>query len=180
MWQIAIELRRRIPQLPLICDPSHIGGRRDFIAPLSQQALDLGFDGLIVESHCHPQEAWSDAQQQVTPDALKQILQTLVVRSTRAVDEGLRPLRAQIDDIDNQLMMLLAQRMQVCRQIGMYKKEQNLAVLQTNRYNEILEKRGEQARLCGMSAQFAAEVFEHIHEESVRQQLQVINGEVKP
>ena len=180
MWQIAIELRRRIPQLPLICDPSHIGGRRDFIAPLSQQALDLGFDGLIVESHCHPQEAWSDAQQQVTPAMLNQILQTLVVRSTRAVDEGLRPLRAQIDDIDNQLMMLLAQRMQVCRQIGMYKKGQNLAVLQTNRYNEILEKRGEQARLCGMSAQFAAEVFEHIHEESVRQQLQVINGEVKP
>jgi len=135
---------------------------------------------LTLQTRNQPKPQEIQVTRERLPDALKQILQTLVVRSTRAVDEGLRPLRAQIDDIDNQLMMLLAQRMQVCRQIGMYKKVRNLAVLQTNRYNEILEKRGEQARLCGMSAQFAAEVFEHIHEESVRQQLQVINGEVKP
>ena len=98
MWQIPIELRRRIPGLPIICDPSHIGGRRDLIAPLCQQAMDLGFDGLIVESHCAPEKAWSDAEQQVTPDILDYILSLLVVRDHASTTEGLRFLRAQIDE----------------------------------------------------------------------------------
>ena len=175
MWQIPIELHRRIPQLPIICDPSHIGGRRDLIAPLCQQAMDLGFDGLIVESHCSPDDAWSDAKQQVTPDILDYILSLLVVRDEHYSTDGLHQLRGQIDECDNQLMDLLAKRMRVCREIGTYKKEHNMTIVQTNRYNEILEKRGAQASLCGMSPEFAAQIFEHIHEESVRQQLEILN-----
>lgn len=175
MWQIPIELHRRVPELPIICDPSHIGGRRDLIAPLCQQAMDLGFDGLIVESHCNPDEAWSDAKQQVTPDILDYVLSLLIVRSESSTTEGIRMLRAQIDEIDNTLMDLLAKRFRVCREIGTFKKEHNMTVLQTGRYNEILEKRGAQASLCGMDAEFAAQVFELIHEESVRQQLAIVN-----
>ena len=175
MWQIPIELHRRIPQLPIICDPSHIGGRRDLIASLCQQAMDLGFDGLIVESHCQPDDAWSDAKQQVTPEVLDYILSLLVVRDEHYSTEGLHTLRGQIDELDNQLMDLLAKRMRVCREIGTYKKEHNMTIVQTNRYNEILDKRGAQASLCGMSPEFAAQIFEHIHEESVRQQLEILN-----
>ena len=175
MWQIPSELHRRLPQLPIICDPSHIGGRRDLIAPLCQQAMDLGFDGLIVESHCSPDDAWSDAKQQVTPEILDYILSLLVVRDEHYSTEGLHQLRGQIDELDNQLMDLLAKRMRVCREIGTYKKEHNMTIVQTNRYNEILDKRGAQASLCGMSPEFAAQIFEHIHEESVRQQLEILN-----
>ena len=118
MWQIPIELRRRMPDLPVICDPSHIGGRRELIAPLCQQAMDLGFDGLMVESHCVPDAAWSDAKQQVTPDVLNYILSLLVIRDEKVVTEGIHMLRKQIDEIDNGIMELLAKRMSVCREIG--------------------------------------------------------------
>ncbi|KGI61413.1 bifunctional 3-deoxy-7-phosphoheptulonate synthase/chorismate mutase type II [Prevotella sp. S7 MS 2] len=175
MWQIPIELHRRIPALPIVCDPSHIGGRRDLIAPLCQQAMDLGFDGLIIESHCTPDTAWSDALQQVTPDVLDYILNLLVIRDEHTTTEGIRQLRSQIDDLDNQLMELLAKRLRVCREIGQYKKEHNMTVLQSNRYNEILEKRGAQGVLCGLSAESVAHIFEEIHEESVRQQLEIVN-----
>ena len=175
MWQIPIELRRRIPQLPIISDPSHIGGRRELIAPLCQQAMDLGFDGLIIESHCSPDEAWSDARQQVTPDVLDYILSLLVVRDEKMTTEDIKILRSQIDELDNQLMDLLAKRMRVCREIGQFKKEHNMTILQTNRYNEILEKRGAQGALCGMDPGFVAKVFENIHEESVRQQIEIIS-----
>ncbi len=175
MWQIPIELRRRYPTLPLICDPSHISGRRDLIAPLCQQAMDLGFDGLLVESHCNPDEAWSDAMQQITPEVLDYILSLLVIRDETLTTEGITQLRHQIDELDNQLMELLAKRMRVCREIGQYKKEYNMTVLQTQRYKEILDKRGVQGAMCGMSAEFAAKIFEHIHEESVRQQMEIIN-----
>ena len=175
MWQIPIELRRRIPDLPIICDPSHIGGRRELIAPLCQQAMDLGFDGLMVESHCSPDNAWSDAKQQVTPDVLDYILGLLVVRSETVTTEGIHELRKKIDELDNSLMELLAKRMRVCREIGQYKKEHNMTILQTVRYNEILDKRGAQGSLCGMDSEFVKEIFEHIHEESVRQQMEIIN-----
>lgn len=175
MWQIPIELHRRIPELPIICDPSHIGGRRELIAPLCQQAMDLGFEGLIVESHCNPDCAWSDAKQQVTPDVLDYILSLLVIRDETSTTEDIQILRKQIDELDNDLISLLAKRMRVCREIGQYKKEHNMTVLQANRYNEILEKRGAQGALCGMSADFIAQIFEGIHEESVRQQLEIIN-----
>ena len=175
MWQIPMELHRRIPHLPLICDPSHIGGRRDLIAPLCQQAMDLGFDGLIIESHCNPDAAWSDAKQQIAPDVLDYILSLLVVRDEHSTTEGITLLRKQIDELDNDLMELLAKRMQVCREIGQYKKEHNMTVYQANRYNEILEKRGAQGSLMGMDANFIAKVFEGVHEESVRQQMEIIN-----
>ena len=175
MWQIPIELRRRIPDLPIICDPSHIGGRRELIAPLCQQAMDLGFDGLIVESHCDPDKAWSDAKQQVTPDVLDYILGILTIRDQKEQTEGITQLRRQIDTLDNQLMELLSQRMRVCREIGKYKKQHNMTVLQATRYNEILEKRGAQGSLMGMSPEFVAKVFENVHEESVRQQIEIIN-----
>ena len=175
MWQIPIELRRRIPELPIVCAPSHIGGRRELVAPLCQQAMDLGFDGLIVESHCNPDCAWSDAKQQVTPDVLDYILTLLQVRDETTTTENIKLLRKQIDEQDDKLLELLSQRFRVCREIGQYKKEHNMTVLQTGRYNEILDKRGAQGALCGMSEQFVKTVFEAIHEESVRQQLEIIN-----
>lgn len=175
MWQIPIELRRRIPDLPIFCDPSHIGGRRELIAPLCQQAMDLGFKGLIIESHCDPDKAWSDAQQQVTPDVLDYILGLVVIRDHTVTTEGINILRKQIDELDNQLMELLAKRMRVCREIGQYKKEHNMTVLQTSRYNEILDKRGAQGSLCGMDPEFIKTIFEAVHEESVRQQIEIIN-----
>lgn len=175
MWQIPIELRRRIPNLPIICDPSHIGGKRELIAPLCQQAMDLGMDGLIVESHCDPDKTWSDAKQQVTPEVLDYILSLLVVRDETVTTEGINELRKQIDELDNNMMELLAKRMRVCREIGQYKKEHNMTVLQTSRYNEILDKRGAQGSLCGMSSDFIKDVFEAVHEESVRQQMEIIN-----
>ena len=175
MWQIPIELRRRIPELPIICDPSHIGGKRELVAPLCQQALDLGADGLIVESHCDPDKAWSDASQQVTPDVLDFILSLLVIRDETVTTEGIHELRKQIDELDNQLMNLLAKRMRVCREIGQYKKEHNMTVLQHARYSEILDKRGAQGSLCGMGTEFVKKIFENVHEESVRQQMEIIN-----
>ena len=175
MWQIPMELHRRIPNLPIFCDPSHIGGRRELVAPLWQRAMDLGFDGLLVESHCSPDEAWSDARQQVTPDVLDYILNILVVRDEHVTTEGIAMLRKQIDEMDTELMNLLAKRMRVCREIGQYKKEHNMTVFQANRYTEILDKRGAQGALLGMSPEFIAQVFENVHEESVRQQVEILN-----
>lgn len=174
-WHIPIELRRRIPNLPIFCDPSHIGGKRELIASLSQQAMDLGFDGLIVESHCNPDCAWSDATQQVTPDVLAYILNLLVIRKEKQSTENLNELRTQIDECDNNIIEILAKRMRICREIGTFKKEHAMTILQTGRYNEILEKRGAQGELCGMSADFVRTIFEAIHGESVRQQMEIIN-----
>lgn len=174
-WHIPIELRRRIPSLPIFCDPSHIGGKRELIASLSQQAMDLGFDGLIVESHCNPDCAWSDAAQQVTPDVLAYILNLLVIRKEKQSTENLNELRTQIDECDNNIIEILAKRMRICREIGTFKKEHAMTILQTGRYNEILEKRGAQGELCGMSADFVRTIFEAIHGESVRQQMEIIN-----
>mgnify|MGYP001339498779 CR=1 FL=1 len=174
-WHIPIELRRRIPELPIFCDPSHIGGKRELIAPLCQQAMDLGFNGLIVESHCNPDAAWSDSFQQITPDVLDYILNLLVIRKETQTTENLNELRRQIDECDNDLIEILSKRMRICREIGTFKKEHNMTILQTHRYNEILDKRGAQGALCGMDADFICHVFEAIHEESVRQQMEIIN-----
>lgn len=175
MWHIPIELHRRIPNLPVICDPSHIGGRRELIAPLCQQAMDLGFDGLIIESHCSPDNAWSDAKQQVTPDVLDFIIDRLVIRNIISSTESIEALRSQIDECDNSLLDILAKRMRISREIATYKREHNMTIVQATRYNEIFDKRGAQGVLCGMSDEFVRTIFERIHEESVRQQLEVIN-----
>ena len=174
MWAIPIELHRRLPKLPIFCDPSHIGGKRELIVPLCQQAMDLGFDGLIVESHCSPDCAWSDKAQQVTPDALGYILRNLVIRDETITTESLNELRAQIDKLDDQLLELLARRMRVSRDIGQYKKEHNMPVLQAQRYEELLGRRAKQAVELGMDREFMRSVLQAIHEESIRQQMEVL------
>lgn len=174
-WHIPIELRRRMPNLPIICDPSHIGGKRELIAPLSQQAMDLGFDGLIIESHCNPDCAWSDKEQQITPEVLEVIINTLVIRETSQPTENLNSLRHQIDELDDQLLELLAKRMRVSSEIALFKKANNMPVLQTGRYDEILTKRIRQGSELGMSEEFMKIILEAIHEESVRTQLELIN-----
>ncbi|MCB9017562.1 MAG: bifunctional 3-deoxy-7-phosphoheptulonate synthase/chorismate mutase type II [Paludibacteraceae bacterium] len=174
-WHIPIELHRRLPNLQIFCDPSHIGGRRDLIAPLSQQAMDLRFDGLIIESHCTPDLAWSDKDQQVTPDVLGLILNTLVIREMNQTTENLSELRKQIDEIDMTLTELLAKRMRVAREIGQYKKEHDMPILQTMRYDEILSRRATDGASMGMDQDFVKTIFESIHSESVRQQMEIMN-----
>lgn len=175
MWHLPIELHRRIPNLPILCDPSHIGGASELVAPLCQQAMDLGFDGLIIESHCSPSSAWSDARQQVTPDVLDFILEKLVIRNEAQTTESLDTLRKQIDEMDNGIIELLTKRMRISREIGQYKRQHDMTIVQTKRYTEILSKRGAQGVLCGMSSDFMKTIFEAIHEESVRQQVEIFN-----
>ncbi len=174
-WHIPIELRRRLPQLPIICDPSHIGGRRELVAPISQQAYDMGFDGLIIESHCDPDCAWSDKAQQITPEVLNFVVNSLVTRDQHYTTENLTLLRQQIDQVDNELLEILNKRMRVCREIGQYKKEHGMTVLQTGRYDDIMQSRVKLATEMGMSADFMRTVLSSIHEESVRQQLEIFN-----
>ncbi len=178
-WHIPIELRRRMPELTLICDPSHIGGKRELVAPLSQQAMDMGFDGLIVESHCDPDSAWSDKSQQVTPEVLNFILNMLVVRDTTQTTESLTLLRQQIDQIDNDLLEALSKRMRISREIGQYKKERSMPVVQTGRYDDILNSRAAAAEELGMNGDFMKTVYQAIHEESVRQQIEVLNNRMR-
>ncbi len=172
-WRIPIELHRRLPDLPIICDPSHIGGKRELIAPLSQQALDMNFDGLIVECHCHPDCALSDSAQQITPDVLAYILETLAIPSETSSTESLGLLRKQIDRLDDDLLELLAKRMRVARDIGRYKKEHNMPVLQPGRYNDLMQRRVDAAVQLDLNADFIKNVLASIHEESVRQQLEL-------
>ncbi len=174
-WYIPIELRRRLPNIPIICDPSHISGSRQYIAPLSQQAMDMGFDGLIIESHCNPDCALSDANQQITPQQLHNIISNLVIRDTLQMSETLNELRQQIDNIDNELISILAERMRISREIGKYKKQNSMPILQARRYDEILNKRMAQATQLEMSSGCIKKILEAIHEESVQQQLDILN-----
>ena len=137
--------------------------------------MDMGFEGLMIESHCNPDCAWSDAKQQVLPDVLDFILDRLVIRDNIETTESLNALRKQIDELDNMIMEVLTKRMRISREIAEYKKKHNMAVVQTGRYSEILDKRGAQGALCGMSPDFVKNIYEHIHEESVRQQMEIIN-----
>lgn len=175
-WNIPIELKRRYPSLPIITDPSHIGGKREYIQKLSQQAMDLAFDGLIIETHCSPDEAWSDAKQQITPNFLKEIIDSLIVRDHSQSFDGIGALRTQIDEIDSQLVELLTKRMQVSRDIAQFKKEHSMTVLQASRYDEIMTSRIRQAEKLGLSKEFAQAVFEAIHQESVKEQIGVFGG----
>ena len=174
MWHIPIELRRRYPNLPIFCDPSHIGGKRELIAPLCQQAMDLNFDGLIIESHWKPEEALSDASQQISPDVLDYILNLLVIRETAQTTENLMELRRQIDGIDEGLLELLAKRMRISREIGIYKKEHNMPILQTPRYGEILENRTKMGASMNLNPDFVKKILSAIHEESVSQQMEIM------
>jgi chorismate mutase len=179
-WQIAIELQNRFPDLPLICDPSHITGKRDMIFEVSQTALDLNFNGLMIETHVDPDNAWSDAAQQVTPDTLIQMMEDLKIRKETDTEadyrNSLNTLRTQIDVIDHQLIDILGKRMKIADAIGALKKDKNVAVLQSKRWNEILGKmilEGEQNKL---SEEFILRVFKAIHQESINHQEKIMNG----
>ena len=175
MWQIPIELRRRMPELPILCDPSHMGGKRDLIAPLCQQAMDMGFDGLFVESHCDPDKALSDAGQQVTPEILYYILSLVEVRNRTWGNGGLGGLRSRIDEIDTQILELLAKRMGISREVAEFKKKRSVPVYQAKRYSELMDRREAQGALCGLDNDFVKKLYGLIHEASVNEQLKVVN-----
>ena len=175
-WQLPIELRRRLPGLPLLCDPSHIAGKRELILTLSQQAMDLNFDGLMIETHCNPYCALSDARQQVTPDELMVILGKLVHRVAVADNADFQSYREQMDEIDNELMRLLSKRMEIAREIGELKREKGLMVFQPLRYNVVMERCMKQCANGRIDADVVREIFELIHSESIRQQLSVMNS----
>ncbi|MCT4615464.1 MAG: bifunctional 3-deoxy-7-phosphoheptulonate synthase/chorismate mutase type II [Marinifilaceae bacterium] len=178
-WQIPIELKRRIPDLPLIVDPSHISGDVAFIQEIIQKAMDLNYDGMIVESHNNPAVALSDAKQQVTPDALGTIMSELILRSrehnSENLNDNLSELRDMIDDFDEQLLDLLENRMQIAKTIGQYKKENNITVLQNKRWDQILQKNINRGKTKGLSEHFISTVFKAIHQESINNQENIMN-----
>lgn len=179
-WQIAIELQSRFPDLPLICDPSHITGRRDMIQEVAQQALDLNYDGLMIETHIDPENAWSDAAQQVTPTVLKQIFEDLKVKKMTIEEDGYNTemikLRANIDVADSKILEILGNRMKIAEKIGALKKEKNVAVLQNKRWNEILGRMILDGEERGLSEEFILRLFKAIHQESITHQEKIING----
>lgn len=170
-WAIPIELNRRIPELPIIFDPSHVGGRRDLVMQLAHQAIDMNFEGLIIETHCNPDCALSDSAQQLTPEELGQLLNSLNKRIAAPSTQNLEDLRRKIDRLDDELLELLAKRMEVAREIGRYKKEHNLPVVQTARYRDLMERRVADGEKLAMSADFVRAILASIHEESVKQQI---------
>jgi len=179
-WQIAIELQNKFPDLPLIIDPSHITGDRKMIFEVTQEALDLNYDGMIIETHYDPDNAWSDAAQQVTPDALKQIIKDLTIRKTDdTTDEysnKMTKLRANIDVLDANLLELLGKRMKVADEIGQVKKDANVAILQNNRWNEILGKMILEGEKKGLTEEFVLRLFKAIHQESIGHQEKIFNA----
>jgi chorismate mutase len=177
-WQLPIELRRRMPQLPIICDPSHIAGKRELIMLLSQQAMDLNFDGLMIETHCNPVCALSDARQQVTPDELMMILSKIVHRSAYNATTDFSSYRKQIDSIDEEIMKLLVRRMEISREIGEVKRENGLTVFQPFRYNETMKRCAEWGMDGKLDPDAIRAIFEAIHSESIRQQLSIVNEEI--
>ena len=178
-WQIPIELRRRIPELPIITDPSHIAGNRELIPGISQEAMDLNFDGLIIETHTCPEKAWSDAKQQLTPLKLKEMLDNLILRRPKIGEDTPRvtldELRKKIDLLDDQLLDLLKERMKISEAIGKYKYENNITILQTRRYDEIMNNRRERGTQRGLGEDFVTRLFESIHEESINRQSVIMN-----
>ena len=179
-WQIAIELQNKFPSLPLIIDPSHITGNRNMIFEVTQEALDLNYDGMIIETHYDPDNAWSDAAQQVTPDALKQIIKDLTIRktddTTDEYNQKMKKLRANIDVLDANLLELLGKRMKVADEIGQVKKDANVAILQNNRWNEILGKMILEGEKKGLTEEFVLRMFKAIHQESIGHQEKVFNA----
>jgi chorismate mutase len=178
-WQMPIELIRRIPGLPIICDPSHIAGDTLYLHEISQKAIDLNYDGLMIETHIDPAHAWSDAQQQITPNELVDLLGRLIMRAPRSTDNKfldlLSELRTQIDMYDDQLLDLMEQRMKVAETIGKYKKENDITILQTSRWDQIIRKAIEKGGKKGLSAEFIDKLFKSIHEESINHQMKVMN-----
>jgi len=179
MWDMAIELKTRIPDLDIICDPSHIAGARDLIALLSQKALDLDMVGLMIESHINPDAAWSDAKQQVTPGVLSKIIDGLVVRTVssdnKTFKDTLSILREQIDLLDDEIMQKLSARMKISEKIGQYKKDNNVTILQVNRWEEIIQTRIALGKAMGLNEEFTSDLLKLIHHESIQVQTKIMN-----
>lgn len=180
MWHLAIEMKRRNPDLLMINDPSHICGRRDILLEVAQKAIDLDYDGLMIESHIDPDNAWSDAKQQVTPEKLSELLSSIVWKKEDVASEefhqALERLRQQINHLDDELMQILSQRMKVSEKIGLYKKENSITILQTNRWNEILDRAVKKGEKLGLSKEFITKYFDAVHMESINHQTKVINS----
>jgi chorismate mutase len=179
-WQIAIDLKEKYPTLPIICDPSHICGNRDGIFDVSQTALDLKFEGLMIETHFDPDNAWSDAKQQITPKRLQEITEDLRVRKDRVEEKDslkkLTSLRSEINLLDKQLLELLSERMDVAENIGKVKKQGNVAILQRSRWQEVIQKMVTDGEKGGLSGEFIEKVFKAIHQESIQHQEKIVNS----
>ncbi len=177
-WQIPIELKRQIPEMPMICDPSHIGGKSEMIGEISQKALDLNYDGLIIETHRDPEKAWSDARQQITPAVLGELIKKLKVRKPTSEDidyiTHLEDLRTQIDHADREMLEAIATRMNLVGQIGAVKKENNVAAFQLDRWNEVFKSRKEWAHALSVNEKFVTELFNLLHVESIKKQTEVM------
>lgn len=180
MWHLAIEMKRRNPTLPMINDPSHICGRRDTLLGIAQKAIDLDYEGLMIESHINPDNAWSDAKQQITPVRLAQMLEEIIWRKEDINSEEYRNalvgLRNQINQLDDEMLHILGQRMQLAEKIGQYKKDNNITILQTARYNEILERAFRKGELLGLSHEFITKYFDAVHFESINHQTKIMNS----
>ena len=178
-WQIPIELKRRMPEIPLICDPSHICGSRDNILEISQKAIDLNYDGLMIETHPNPDKALSDAEQQVTPSQLAEILHTIKIRDEKSVNQvfinQLEQLRDEIDDIDREIIEAIGTRMRIIEKIGDYKKDNNVTVFQLERWKEILETRPHWGKAKLLDKNFIEELYKVIHSESIKTQTDILN-----
>lgn len=178
-WEIAIELRRKFPDLEIICDNSHICGRRDILFDVAQKAFDLNFDGIMTETHPDPDNAWSDAAQQITPEQFNELRNKLVMRKSSSDNpeflDSLDHLRHEIDEIDEDLLNLLAHRMRISEKIGEYKKQNNIAILQTSRWGEILDKSVQKGKSLGLSSDFVTFVMRAIHQESINHQVKIMN-----
>jgi chorismate mutase len=179
MWDLAIELKTRVPDLPLICDPSHISGNRELIGLIAQKALDLDMNGLMIESHLNPDAAWSDAKQQVTPAALGKIVAGLVVRTVSSENkmfkDTLGVLRDQIDQLDDDILTKMADRMKISEKIGQYKKDNNVTILQVNRWDEIIHTRVAMAKAMGLDEGFTRDLLRLVHHESIQVQTKIMN-----
>lgn len=179
MWHLPIEMKRRFPGMLLICDPSHICGNRNLLQAIAQKSIDLDFGGLMIEAHIDPDNAWSDAKQQITPETLSAMLHELVWRSESSSEKdfisALTTLREQINQMDDELLTLLGQRMKIADQIGMYKKQNNIIILQTRRWNEILERAFQKGELIGLSPEFITRYFDAVHLESINHQNKIMN-----
>jgi chorismate mutase len=180
MWHLAIEMKRRNPDMLLINDPSHICGRRDILQEVAQEAIDLDYDGLMIESHIDPDNAWSDAKQQITPEVLSVMLDNIIWRKedvgTEEAHAVMERMRQQINQLDDELMQLLGQRMKIADAIGQYKKENNLTILQTRRWNEILERAVRKGQKLGLSEEFIVRYFDAVHMESINHQNKIFNS----
>ena len=179
MWELPIELRRQYPEMPIIVDPSHICGSRELIPSVCQKAFDLDFDGLMIESHRDPDNAWSDASQQITPERLGELISSLVVRSSKLDDYAenkLDALRAQIDRIDNYMLEIMGERMEIAKKIGEFKRDNGITILQTNRWDEIINDRIKKAAKKELTDDFVKEMMEAIHQESIRHQTKIMNN----